>query len=610
MQAVVDGKTPPGVFVGSGDPGKVAFVFPGQGSQSVEMGRELALAFDTALGAWNRGVDVVPSVVRAVFPPPAFDAATTAAQEDHLKQTENAQPALGLASLAALRTLESLGVTPSMTAGHSFGELVALHAAGSFDETTLLRLARRRGELMKTASSMPGAMAAVLGDASKIPALLAPFAGRVVVANENSPEQTVISGEAAAVDEAAKALEAAGLKVKRLAVSTAFHSPLVAAACAPLRAFLDDVAVAAPRFPVFANTTAAPHGGAAAVRATLAEQMRAPVRFVDEVKAMVAAGARVFVEVGPGSVLTSLVQRIAPDVVAVATDGKKGLHVFFSALARLCAVGVAVDLHRLPACPALPQPLAPSKSAVLVSGANVGRPALPAPVPVTLAPAAARSATSAAVAPVAPAPAAPAPVAPAAPPAAPRAAAPAASAAPAAWLQVFEDGQRQTMDAHLAFQKALVDAHESYLRSFEATSQVLLGALGGQLVAAPVVAAPVVAAPVVAAPVVAAPVVAAPVVVAPVVAAPVVAAPVIAAPVVASRSPATPAARPLATTSAPSFAAPAGNGRAALFAVVADKTGYPVESLDETMHLESDLGIDSIKRVEILGALKERLPAA
>jgi malonyl CoA-acyl carrier protein transacylase len=608
LQAVVDGKTPPGVFVGSGEAGKVAFVFPGQGSQSVEMGRELALAFDSALGAWNRGVDVVPSVVRAAFPPPAFDDATAAAQEELLKQTENAQPALGLASLAALRTLEHLGVSPAMSAGHSFGELVALHAAGSFDEATLLRVARRRGELMKTASTTSGAMAAVLGDATKIPAALQAFAGRVVIANENSPEQTVISGEADAVIEAMKALEAAGLKTKKLAVSTAFHSPLVASACAPLKSFLDDAAVSAPRFAVYANTTAAPHGDANAVRATLAEQVRAPVRFVDEVKAMVQAGARVFVEVGPGSVLTGLVQRIAPDVVAVATDGKKGLHAFFSALARLCAVGVAVDLAKLPRCPALPAPVAPSKSAVLVGGANVGRPALPAPAPVTISASTPKPAPVVGTAPVA---AVAAPVA-APVPVAPTAAATVAATAPVtatvlsgaavaapttspAWLQVFEEGQKQTMDAHLAFQKALADAHESYLRSFEATSQALLGALGGTVVAAPVVAAPTVAAPVVAAPVVAAPVVAAPVVAAPVVAAP-------------RSAPAASSPVPSEVTSA--RPTPSGNGRAALFAVVADKTGYPVDALDEAMHLESDLGIDSIKRVEILGALKEKHPAA
>jgi malonyl CoA-acyl carrier protein transacylase len=624
LGAVAAGESSPTIFWGEGtSSGKVAFVFPGQGSQSTQMGQALALHFDEARQVWDRGCDVMPDVVRAAHPIPAFSDEERKAQSEFLTQTENAQPALGLTSLAALAVLRRLGVPMDMAAGHSFGELSALCAAGVFDDTALVTLARRRGELMKSASDKPGAMAAVVGDAARLPELLAPFAGRVVIANQNAPDQTVISGEKAAVDEAIVAIEATGLRTKRLPVSTAFHSPLVEAACAPLLEALQATAMSLPSVPVFANTTAAPHGDVGAIQRALSEQVRGTVRFVDEVKAMADAGATVFVEVGSGTVLTGLVSRIVPSATAVAFDPNKGLSGVFSALAKLCAAGVPVALPALPRQRAVAAAVAPSKTAVMISGANVGRPARPAPAPVTIsakAPVAATQPTAPAATsttlpvhpkasvasvaqvtnstPVAPMTRSTTPAPSAAP--APQAARPSAPAT--AWVQVFQEGQQQTMDAHLAFQKSLADGHAAYLAAFESTSQALLSAISGRPMAmneapaAPVSARPATPAPVVSMPVastqVAAPV-AAPIVTAPVVSAPVVV-PVVTAPVVAATA----------------AAAPAVNGRAILLAVVAEKTGYPESALDDSMHLESDLGIDSIKRVEILGAIKERVPAA
>ena len=643
LQQVARGEASPTIFWGEGQHnGATAFIFPGQGSQVVEMGKAMALAFDDARAVWDRGCDVLPDVVRTAYPPTAFDDATRAAQQQALTQTENAQPALGLSSIAAVRVLQRLGVPMDMAAGHSFGELSALCAAGVFDEAALLRLARRRGELMKAASTTSGAMAAVVGDTSGLAALLAPFVGRVVLANDNAPDQAVISGEKAAVDEAIAAIEKTGLRVKKLPVSTAFHSPLVAAACEPLLESLRGTAMQAPSVPVFANTTAAAHSDDVdVIRQALSEQVRAPVRFVEEIRAMAKAGATVFIEVGSGTVLTGLVSRIVPDATAIAFDPNKGLSGICAALARLCAAGVPVDLGALPAQRPLPKPVAPSKTAVMISGANVGRPPRPAPAPVTISTRAVAPAMTASppvtavVHASSPLPVA-APVSAmtsrSAPPPAPQAVAGtgqtgqtgqtvphgaisapdqtvphgAISSPSAGWLQVFSEGQQQTMDAHLAFQKALSDAHTAYLGAFESTSNALVQALSGRaaLPIAPAVALPAVAAPVaapIAAPVRAAPV-AAPMVTAPVVTAPkavapkaaVVVAPVVVAPVVV----------------APVVAGPAVDARAALYAVVADKTGYPTSALDDSMHLESDLGIDSIKRVEILGALKDKVPAA
>ncbi len=630
LAAVAKNQPGPAVFISSTPvvDAKVAFIFPGQGSQTVEMGKALALAFEEARGVWDRGMDVLPEVVRAAYPAAAFDDAARAAQQTLLTQTENAQPALGLASMATLRVLQHLGVPMHMTAGHSFGELSALCAAGVFDEKALLKLARRRGELMKTASTKDGAMAAVVGDVTNLASMLAPLAGRVVVANENAPDQAVISGEVDGVIEAMAVCEKAGLRVKRLPVSTAFHSPLVAAASAPLLETLRDTAMNAPVVPVFANTTAAPHGDVDSIRSQLAHQVQAPVHFVSEIKAMAAAGATVFVEVGSGTVLTGLVSRIVPEATSIACDPNKGLGGFFQALARLCVAGVHVDLTQLPAQAAAADVVAPSKTAVMLNGANVGKPPKPAPAAVTISavpavtttkPAAPAPVAAPTVARAAPARAVAAPVpAPAAAQVTTMQKAPAASVAPvttsastttrtvdpqanAAWLSVFKEGQQQTLDAHLAFQKALSDAHASYLAAFESTSGSLVAALHGT----PVTTTPmVVTQPAfVAAPVaVAAPIMAKP---APVAApAPVVAKAAAPAPVVAKAAPA-----PAAVVAKPA-AAPAGNGRAVLFDVVADKTGYPVSALDDSMHLESDLGIDSIKRVEILGALKEKYPAA
>ncbi|MEJ8651587.1 SDR family NAD(P)-dependent oxidoreductase [Streptomyces sp. MS1.AVA.3] len=330
------------------DPGLVSFLFPGQGSQRTGMLGDLFLAFPALRGLLD---DADPEWVAAMFPPTAFTAERRAAQQAALTDTRVAQPALGLASAAAHRLLTTLGVRPDCTAGHSYGELSALWAAGAYDTGTLLRLSACRGEaILGAAGDDPGAMAAVVATPERVRDL-AEGAG-VVVANHNAPEQSVISGPTDAVDAAVAALRSAGVQAKRLPVACAFHSPQLAAAREALAAELSAAQVSAPALPVWSGATARPYEReASAVRATLADQVAAPVRFVEQIEGMYAAGVRTFVEAGPGRVLTGLVGHILGGrphtAVALDVPGEPGLARLPHVLARLAAAGVPIDPEAL-----------------------------------------------------------------------------------------------------------------------------------------------------------------------------------------------------------------------------------------------------------------------
>ena len=351
------GRSLPGVYLAPDEPSSpgdaeavpaVAFLFPGQGSQRPGMAGDLFVTFGEtrpllALGAAWRDV---------MLPPTAFGDEAREAQRQALTDTRIAQPALGLADLAAARVLGRFGVRPDLVAGHSYGELVALCVAGAFDEQTLLDLSQARGEAIVAAvpGDDPGGMVALAGSRARMDEVLAGV--EVVVANDNHPEQLVIAGSTPAVDEALARLKAAGITARRLPVACAFHSPLVAAASDALARHLEGAAIGSPALPVYSNLTGAPYPtDAAALRDVLAAQVASGVRFTDEIEAMYEAGARVFVEVGPGRTLTGCVERILAGrpYTAVATDrpGDNGVRAMLHALAQLAVAGVPVEVAEL-----------------------------------------------------------------------------------------------------------------------------------------------------------------------------------------------------------------------------------------------------------------------
>ncbi|HEX4101470.1 MAG TPA: SDR family NAD(P)-dependent oxidoreductase [Pseudonocardiaceae bacterium] len=355
-----------GVFIASeqdATAGQVAFLFPGQGSQRPGMLADLFVAFPRL----RRFLELGGEWADAMFPPAAFSKEEAARQRAALTDTRVAQPALGIAGLAMHELLTLLGVHPDHVGGHSYGELVALAAAGAVEPADLLALSQARGQaILAAAGPDPGTMAAISATVEQVHAVLGN--GPVVVANHNAPGQVVISGPTPAVQAALNRLAEVGVTGTRIPVACAFHSPVVAGASPIFAAELDRRTVESPRLPVWSNTTAAPYPTEpAAVRATLATHIAEPVRFVEQIEAMYAAGARVFVEAGPGRVLTQLIGTILRDrpYVAVATDvpGEPGLRRLLRVLGELAVKGVPVDptalFHgrnaRVVSMPALPR---------------------------------------------------------------------------------------------------------------------------------------------------------------------------------------------------------------------------------------------------------------
>lgn len=291
-----------------------------------------------------------------IFPATAWTADERQAQRAALTDTIVAQPALGIADLAMASLLGKLGVQPHALGGHSYGELVGLCIAGCLEPAELLAISEARAQcildaISRGAEADPGTMAAVSSDRATVEAHVDGLSS-LVVANDNAPDQVVISGPTESVGEAVERLEAAGIAARTIPVACAFHSPLVAAAAETFGATLESVKLDSPGLPVYANATGEPYGDdPAGVRTLLTRQIGEPVRFVQQVEAMYRDGVRVFVEAGPGRVLTGLVGRILGDRphAAIACDqaGENGITQLLRALAELSVSGVALEADRL-----------------------------------------------------------------------------------------------------------------------------------------------------------------------------------------------------------------------------------------------------------------------
>lgn len=336
--------------------GRVAFGFPGQGSQYANMGREVAVAFPDVRQTFDRADRLLDGrldqpLSRYIFPPPGFSREDEKAQRAAITETNVAQPAIGATNLAFCSLLRSFGVEADMTAGHSYGEFIALAAAGALTEADALRLSEARGRFMREgATGESGTMAAVDAPPEALEPLLTD--PDITLANLNSPKQTVISGGEASIMRAIEWCDLHGLRARRLPVACAFHSPYVAPAQGRLAEMLRETPVARPRVPVFSNTTAGAYpDDPAAIAELLSDHLTNPVRWVAEVEAMYEAGARIFVEVGPRNVLTNLVGSILDGrphlAVAVDQPGRPGVVQLLHCLAALIVEGVPVHLDRL-----------------------------------------------------------------------------------------------------------------------------------------------------------------------------------------------------------------------------------------------------------------------
>ncbi|MCX7609056.1 MAG: acyltransferase domain-containing protein, partial [Anaerolineales bacterium] len=339
-----------GIYRGRGQPGKVAFLFPGQGSQYVNMLRDLA-QLEPIVGETFREADrVMTPLLGRPLTDYIFvegDKATLEKAEAELRNTAITQPAILTANVALLRLLERYGFRPDMVIGHSLGEYAALVAAGVLSFSEALQVVSARGkEMSRVSLADTGCMAAVSAPIEQVEAILKTIPGYVVIANLNSPTQSVIGGETAAVEAAIQACLAAGYQATKIPVSHAFHTRIVAPASQPLRRVIERMNLQPPRIPIAANVT----GGAypttrEAILDLLAEQIAAPVQFIRGIRWLYEQGARVFVEVGPKRVLSALVTDILKDrsdILSLATNHpRKGDRLsFHEALCRLYAAGV------------------------------------------------------------------------------------------------------------------------------------------------------------------------------------------------------------------------------------------------------------------------------
>ncbi len=303
-----------GVYIANGsEVGRIGFLFPGQGSHQLLMARTLIERFDWArqLAEETERLVTGRTLLDIIYRP--IDRARDPSEIDEwaasLSATEVAQPAICLASVLYARFLHSIGIRPAVVGGHSLGEITALHMAGAFDTETLFSIASLRGQVMRAAPERAGAMASLACPRTEAENLLSQISGTVVVANINSPNQTVVSGDVEAIDAVVSSAADRNIQCRRLPVSNAFHSPLVARGAESFEAALKPLSSLACNVPVVSGIESTSIDGKTDLRRHLARQITSPVNFVAMAREMKGL-CDVFIEVGPGRTLSGLCRDI------------------------------------------------------------------------------------------------------------------------------------------------------------------------------------------------------------------------------------------------------------------------------------------------------------
>ncbi len=573
---------PNGVTYSSGETNnRIAFVFPGQGSQYVGMCRDLACQFPQFLSALEQANQLFSAatgkqnLVHVLYPIPVFSKADEKEQENTLRQTQNAQPAIGAVSIGALNVLDHFGIQATTAIGHSYGELTALSAAGYYDTETLHRLSRLRGELMAAGEGDRGSMLAVVASYAQTEKILTDNKIDLVIANHNSPNQVVLSGATDQIDSFAKLAKAEKIRAIKLPVAAAFHSAFVADAAKPFAKAMDAFTFTENSYPVLSNTTTEAYpADSEAAKQLLANQLASPVRFVEQVEKLVAEGINTFIEVGPGKTLTGLISSILADkeITAIAVDAstgkKQGQYDLAVALATLAAKGNQADLAKWDeACSRLERPAKDAKPAmtVSISGANVmqPRPARPPGKP--------KMALSKMTDDVTKTESTQVHIA----------------VAPQQNNQLLQATQESIL-ALQKMQQQTARLHQQYLEGQETAQKSIQSLLEQQqrLMSGLPLAEPKQQQQI-----------------------------KLNTTVQQNKLAPTPVAKPvIKEIEETKHAVPVAREQSdidinnLLLSVVSEKTGYPLEMLSLDMSLDTDLGIDSIKRVEILSALQEKLP--